>query len=411
MKPSDFPRDLRFRTPGPAFIEGGMAHLRSYVDVRRAALDDEETEFAVDGSYYLPQDDRVHVNWYFMWATGARRANGTPGRHDVLRGLVESWFRSRAVTTLNSVIERLALALVRGIIEKGTGELELASELAYNLPHRTICAMVGFPVERERWIRDQLAYFTGLSAFEQVHREPAELEDYLWEIVRNRQAHPRSELLDLLIAAWREQTITDLELLGYVWGFLAAGIDTTGTSIANAFCLLGEFGLLSEARSHLDDEEWLRRAIEEVLRFATPFPAAPRFTLAEVPLGDGQKLPAHTPVQLWYSAANRDQAVNGGNTAASSSDDFDVTRSPNQHLAFGTGAHHCLGVHLARCETLVALRTVLRYLPGLEFDTTKPFERRQAFVDEVIRASFGFDQREAETLLPDLTDATASASA
>lgn len=76
MKPSDFPRDLRFRTPGPAFIENGTAHLRSYNDVLRVMLDNNGDEFSQDISYWAPVDQRIHLNWYFLWATGKKKANG-----------------------------------------------------------------------------------------------------------------------------------------------------------------------------------------------------------------------------------------------------------------------------------------------------------------------------------------------
>ena len=77
---------------------------------------------------------------------------------------------------------------------------------------------------------------------------------------RERLAHPSDEMLDVLVAAWKDGTINDPELLGYLFGFTAAGTDTTGASLANAFSYLAEFNKLDWARDRIDDEA-LRRAV------------------------------------------------------------------------------------------------------------------------------------------------------
>lgn len=164
----------------------------------------------------------------------------------------------------------------------------------------------------------------------------------------------------------------------------------------------GEYGLLDEARTKLDDEDWLRRAGEEVLRFGTPFPAGPSLAVKDVVLESGLTIPAGTPVQIWFSAANRDNKINGGNTNAASPYDFDITRWPNQHVTFGLGMHHCVGAQLALLETRVALQSALRYLPDLEFDHTKPFDRYAGLADGVKQAVFHFNQHKAEQLLNQL---------
>lgn len=89
---------------------------------------------------------------------------------------------------------------------------------------------------------DQLEAFAEIPAFEQIQREPQEVEDYFWEIVREREKHPKDELLDVLIVAWRKEEITDLELLGYIWGTFSADTDTTGTNITNVFWGIWPFG-------------------------------------------------------------------------------------------------------------------------------------------------------------------------
>jgi cytochrome P450 len=399
LKPSDFPRDIRFRTAGDAFIEHGVAHLRNYADIKRVMLDEEGAEFTQDTSYWAPQDMRIHISWYFMWATGKHKANGSPGRHSLLRSIIEPYFRTKPVKQLTWQIENDSKNLIRNIIKKGTGEFNIADEYAYLLSLRTICSMVGLPYERENWIRQQLETFTQTSDLEQLQQEPQEVEEYFREVIRFREKHLENEAIDILIRAWREEKITELELMGYMWGLFQAGTDTTGTNIVNTFSLLGEYGLLNEARAHLDDEDWIKKMGEEVLRFGTPFAAGPSLAIKDVTLESGLQIPAMTMVRLWFSAANRDEHINGGNPNASSPEIFDIYRWPNQHITFGLGMHYCMGSQLAKLETRIAFQTLLRYLPGLQFDDSKPFDRFAGIVDGVREAYFTFDQQKAEKLL------------
>ena len=251
-------------------------------------------------------------------------------------------------------------------------------------------------------MRDQLEEFARTPAFDQIKKEPQEIEDYFWEVIYEREKNPKDELLDVLISAWRNKQITDLELLGYIWGTFSAGTDTTGVNIVNTFSLLGEFHLLDEARANINNNDWLQKAGEEVLRFGTPFVAGPSLAVTDVELASGLKIPAKTQVRVWFCAANRDKKVNGNNAHAADPNVFDITRWPNHHMSFGLGAHYCLGAQLARLETRILLQMALKYLPDLTFDESKPFERYAGLVDGVKQAHFSFDQQKAEQLLPEL---------
>jgi cytochrome P450 len=203
-------------------------------------------------------------------------------------------------------------------------------------------------------------------------------------------------LIDVIVAARRAGMISDVESLAYLYGFFHAGTETTAPHIGNLLGLLGEFGLLDVARERCGDEGWLRRAGEEALRFCTPFPAGPLSTVRDVTLDDGQVIPSMTPVRVWFSAANRDPAVNAGKPDAADPDIFDVDRDPNRHLGFGVGMHHCLGAQLARLEATIAVRAVLERLPGLRLDEARPFQRYPGINDGISAAPFLFDQRAAQ---------------
>jgi cytochrome P450 len=395
-KPSDFPRDPRFRVPGAAFVEDGTAHVRSYRDVRRMMLDGaDEQEFSRDTSYWAQPGSRIHATWSFIWGTGNRRADGCPGRYLVWRQVLEPYFRNRPIDMLRAAIQAHTRDLVRRIVDKDTGEVNMATELAYPLALRTNCSLVGIPAEHWDWLSNQLFAVIRAPRGGLGEREPEDVEAYLWDLIATRQAHPGDALLDVLIAARDEGTLTDLELLGSIWSLTQSAVEDAGTNTTNAFALLGEYGLLDRARERAHDDAWLHWAGEEILRFGSPFPARPAVAVADLTLDGGVQIDAGMPVRLWISAANRDSEVNGENRQASDPGIFDPTRAPNRHLSFGVGPRMCLAARLARVQAHVALREVASALPRLELDSTQPFERHAGITDGVLQAHFRFDQQEA----------------
>ena len=122
----------------------------------------------------------------------------------------------------------------------------------------------------------------------------------------------------------------------------------------------------------------------------------PLYVRSDVRFGD-LEVPAGSVLAVWFAAANRDEAVNGGRRQ-SDPFTFDPERWPNRHLALGWATHHCLGSELARLETKILLQEALRRLPGLRMDTSKPFRRIAGIVDSVTEAHFTFDQDEADRI-------------
>jgi len=396
MKPSDFPRPARFRDPAtpPFRDEHGNYHVFSYADVMRV-LHNREQDFSRDPSPWLP-DGPHHMALDFMWAVEPFALDGETGRHDALRHVVEPWFRTRAVRTMEPVIRELTVELLNEIVSAGAGQFNLARDLAYRLSLRVICRLTGIELEREQWIREKLDEFAQAPSYEALPLQ-WDAQAYFWQTIAKRLTNPRDELLDVLIAAWKDDRITDVELLGYIYGFVTAGSDTTGTSFINAFSLLAEFDQLDYARSVLDDQDALRKIVEEVLRFGTPFPTKPLFVLNDSQFGE-LTVPAGSVLNVWFAAANRDEAVNGGVTQ-SSPNEFDPQRWPNRHVALGWGRHFCLGGDLSRLETRILLREALTRLPELSLQEDKPFTRFAGIVDGVTDASFQFDQHAAEEIV------------
>jgi cytochrome P450 len=396
MKPSDWARPAKFRDPAtPPFQDDhGGYHVFSYADVMRVLMNRDQA-FSRDPSPWLP-DGPHHIALDFMWAVEPFASDGKPSRHDVLREVVEPWFRTRAVRTMEPVIRELTVELINEIVSTSDGELNLARDLAYRLSLRVICRMTGIELEREQWIRQKLDEFAQAPSYEALPLQ-WDVQAYFWQTIAKRLLDPRDELLDVLIQAWKDGRISDPELLGYIYGFVTAGSDTTGTSFVNAFSLLAEFDLLDYARGVLDDQDALRRIIEEVLRFGTPFPTKPLFVLKDSQFGE-LTVPEGSVLHVWFAAANRDEAVNGGVEQADPAE-FDPQRWPNRHVGLGWGRHFCLGGDLSRLETRILLQEALRRLPDLSLEEDKPFVRFAGIVDGVTDATFRFDQRGAEAIM------------
>ncbi|MGW5106010.1 cytochrome P450 [Nocardia sp. NPDC004123] len=401
VKPSDFPREEKYRDPNtpPFRDENGTYNIFSYADIQ-SVITNRDQAFSRDPSPWLPESADRHPSLEFMWVTEPFTMNGEEGRHTALRSVVEPWFRNRSVRSMEPVIRETVVELIDKIAAEGAGHFNLA-ELGAAVSMRVICRLVGIDLDQEGWVREKLDELSQAVSYDQIPRQ-WDAEAYFWRLIAKRIINPQDELLDLLIGAWKEGAFSDRELIGYVYGFVAAGTDTTATSLVNSLSLLAEFDLLDYVRENLDDIDAMRKVVEEGLRFFTSFPVKPVFVVKEVQFGD-LVVPAGSVLQLWFVAANRDEAVNGGDENQAEPSRFDPSRWPNRHLSFGVGRHHCLGAELVRLETRILLQEILSRLPGLQLDRSKPFVRYAALVDGVTEAIFTFSEKQ-----PDLIESTLS---
>lgn len=399
-RPSDFVRDPKFHsaeTP-PFRDESGCYHFFSYSHVMEVLANRDQAL-----SRRPPWLVGGHMTYGFMWTFEPFSVNGEEVRHDILRKTVEPWFRLRSVKTMTPVVKQITIDLINEVVSRGTGRVNAATDLSSRLSMRVICALTGIDVDQEGWMRERLNEFTSASYADLPPQ--FDLQAYFWKLVAKRLLRPGDELLDVIVTAWRQGEITDEELIGFIFGFIAAGTDTTGASLANALSYLAEFDYLDYTRRVLNDDEAVKTIVEEIIRFGTPFPQETQHVLKDTHVG-GVAIPAGSMVTIWFAAANRDEAVNGGE-AQSDPNVFDPARSPNRHLGFGWGVHHCLGANLARLETATLLREALTRLPGLQMDPSMPFVRKPGIVDMVTDAHFTYDQDEAEKIMRDRTLAAA----
>jgi cytochrome P450 len=161
---------------------------------------------------------------------------------------------------------------------------------------------------------------------------------------------------DLLTAITADAELTRAEELGFCMSLLVAGNETTRHLISGGLVALAEH---PAQRARLaEDETLIPVAVEEMLRWITPIVAMARTTTCPVTLG-ATDVDADQYLVMLYAAANRDEAVFGSDAG-----EFDASRSPNPHLAFGIGEHFCLGAQLARLEAKVVFTEVLRRWPN-----------------------------------------------
>ena len=181
---------------------------------------------------------------------------------------------------------------------------------------------------------------------------------YAYELGQNKIADPGADLATSMLTG--EVDGEKLEMLEYGSFFLLlaiAGNETTRNLISHGLLLLLEHpDQLERLRA---EPELLPGAIEEMLRFRAPVmyfrrTATQDAEIGGVPIAEGDK------VTLWYPSANRDEDI------FEDPDRFDITRHPNEHLAFGHGQHFCVGAHLARMEIRVMFEELLRRLPDIE---------------------------------------------
>jgi cytochrome P450 len=285
-----------------------------------------------------------------------------PPVHTRLRRLVSRDFTPRRIRELEPRIRAIAGRLLDQVARKG--DFELMADLANPLPVMVIAEMLGVAPDHcesfKHWSDTLVAGDNTLPGTPQppeFHAARDRLREYFADEIEKRRRAPGPDLISALVAAHAESDALNAdELLAFVLLLLLAGNETTTNLIGNGMLALGRnpqaLDLLRRNR------ELVPRAIEEMLRYDGPVQSTFRFTREAVNVG-GAEIPAGTGCFVILAAANRDPAQ------FLNPETFDVTREPNDHVAFGEGIHFCIGAPLARLEGAIALGSVLDRFPKL----------------------------------------------
>ena len=288
--------------------------------------------------------------------------------HSRYRALTQEWFARSNLLVLTDRIEQLAREYVDRLAEFG-GECDFVKDVAIWYPLRVIMSILGIPESDEPFMMKLTQELFGSSdpdtrrSFEAtaLPEVVADFEAYFADLSRRRRAKPTDDVASLVANARIDgEAVPEHETNGYYIIIATAGHDTTSSSVAGGLLALIENpGELDKLRR--DPERYMPSAINEVVRWVTPVRQFMRTATADCRVGDTD-IAAGESCILWYPSANRDAAVFDDPFA------FRVDRPGVRHLAFGFGAHACLGQHLARLEMTALFQELLRRVEHMELN-------------------------------------------
>jgi cytochrome P450 len=263
--------------------------------------------------------------------------------HHRLRKLMNQAFHAGTVRKLREHVGELVDALLEPMLDGETRDV--VDALAFPLPSAVICELLGIPKDERDEVRRVVA---SVGATDNAASDAAIewLRGYMSDVLAERAPDLDGDLFQRMLAAEEgDDRLTHQEIVDNALLLFVAGFETTKNVIASGVVALAEFPV--QQRLLWDDPELTPSAVEEFLRFDGPVQFSPRVALTDI---DELAIPAGRFVQLWLGSANHDPRQ------FDQPDRLDITRSPNAHVAFGGGAHYCLGAMLARVEADVVFR-------------------------------------------------------
>jgi pimeloyl-[acyl-carrier protein] synthase len=379
--------------PGPAFFEDPYPAYRAlraaggpqWVAQARSVTSE---GFLLFGTYeqavaIFKQAQGVSKNVQAMRPPGAASAfdlhvlHRDGADHLRLRRLIADAFSPGAMAALQPVIDAAARGLARQLRERGGGEF--VADFAQPLPLAVLAAFMGLPPgdmpDVRRWCFELCDGFDSLLADATILARQKAALGALLAYIESKLANPGAlvpgGLLARLVAAQQREELSRQELIGMTGFLLLAGHETTVSLLGNGLWLL----LSNEAQwRRLREQPGLAAsAVEEILRYESPEQRTSfrivreGFDVAGFAVEPGQQL------GIAIGSANRDER------AFERPDEFDITRTPNRHVAFGVGLHHCLGRSLARVEGVAALRALVELTPEVKLVEPTVRWRRNSF--------------------------------
>ena len=287
-----------------------------------------------------------------------------PPAHTRVRRLIMGALSPRAIAGMEGDIVKLVEMLLDRLAAKG--KVELIGDFASAIPVEVIGNLLDVPHDEREPLRDwSLAILGALEpvispeVFARGNKAVKDFLAYLEILVAKRREKPgnpdRDVLTRLIQGEDNGERLTAKELLHNCIFLLNAGHETTTNLIGNGLVALSNHP--DEKKRLIENPDLIKPAVEEMLRFESSNQLGNRMTVEPFELG-GIALPAGTPVTLCIGAANRDPQQ------FADPERLDVGRTPNRHLAFGTGAHQCAGMALARLEGAIAISRFLARFPN-----------------------------------------------
>lgn len=334
----------------------GVYDVFSYKHVKAALQDDEQfARKQLSQPQMTVPNPFSYIDNAMVWSDGSN--------HSQMKHQLFEYFRPNMLHDLRHTIEDIARSQLDIALEDDP-EFDFITDFAVPVPLRIIMQLVGVPQ------RDHQQLLSWLETFREVmnkeysaaeSKNPAAMEatvNYFEQLVDARKTDPRDDLVSCLAA---ESELSDAEIGANCFDFIMAGQGTMSEFLSNALYLFDQHGLLEQPSQYE-----MEVVLEEVLRYRSPLQSRVRETTEPVTLHETE-IPEGESVVLWIGAANRDpKKYNEPNT-------FMPDRGPD-HLAFGSGAHICIGAPLARLEGPILMHTISDRVDDIEIhhDRVKP---------------------------------------
>jgi cholest-4-en-3-one 26-monooxygenase len=339
-----------------AGMEGGtgMFAVTKHEDVAAVSKNSKDFSTAENGAIIRFQETMVREMVEFQ---RVMIINQDPPDHTTTRRIISRGFTPRAIAQLDEIMKQRAVSIVQEAVQRGQGNF--VEEVASELPLQAIADLLGVPQEDRRklfdWSNQMLAYDDPEYSVD-PDTAAAEILGYSMMMAMDRKANPRDDLVTKLVHADVDgRGLTDDEFGYFVIILTVAGNETTRNAITHG---------MNAFLDHPDQWElWKKERpatmVDEVIRWATPVSAFQRTALDDVEVG-GVPVRKGQRVGLFYASANYDETV------FEDPHRFDITRSPNPHVAFGGhGAHYCIGANLARQEVNLMFNALADHAPDI----------------------------------------------
>jgi pimeloyl-[acyl-carrier protein] synthase len=290
--------------------------------------------------------------------------------HTQLRRVAQQGFTAKAIDDWRSIVQETTDSLFDKVQDKG--EMDIVADLAAQFPSEVITKIFDIPEEhRNNFVEwgKTITRFWGIpdnSDIEEVacdsESAAASFIELLQDMIEQKRRKPGIDMISLLIAAYEDSGMSLEGLPALCYFIFTAGHITTGDFISN-----GTYALLThpeQLRKLKENPNLLNTAIDEMIRFDTPNPMTFRTAKEDIVIR-GKKIPAGSYIALGFGSANHDP------DKFDSPEVFDITRSPNEHLGFSKGVHHCLGSALSRMELMTYFSTLIKRMPNISLHPEK----------------------------------------
>ncbi len=292
---------------------------------------------------------------------GAMMIATDPPRHTRYRRLVNSGFTPRTMKAIEQSLAVRATNIIDLIIEKGS--CDFVTEVAAELPLQAIADIMGVPQQDRGRLFEWSNRMVGLDDPEYASADgtvaSTEMYAYVNDLAAQRRADPRDDIVTVLVNAKIDgDSLSEVEFDMFMLLLTLAGNETTRNSTSwGMWALIENPEQYARLRDHPD---LIDSAVEEILRWASPVLHFRRTATADTEL-HGQRIAKGDKVVMWHVSANRDEQVFAEPFR------FDITRTPNNHVAFGGGGpHHCLGAYLARMQLRLMIGEIVARIPDMQ---------------------------------------------